>query len=262
MSSGVRLARGRHASSFIPRSSSLVRGFTLIELLVVVAIIAVLAAMLLPALQGARESGKAAVCVSNLKQLYVACAAYAADYNGRVPFREWYWQWMGSQYLGSGQNYPGALNGVRYPILQCPGEKGAVINGGPTSPVKMFDNPWAPTSYAMTYAIHGYVLTPTFTAVFGESTLDPTAWSAPSVYVTSASEVSFMMDCRVWSWGWQDPTFEGWVDIPWWSGWPSVYGYAFRHPGNRANVLYYDGHVAAVQSVDHTGKAVYTGKYP
>ena len=61
------------------------KGFTLIELLVVMAIIAILAAMLMPALQRAREAARRTSCLNNLKELGVGLAQHQKDHDGSMP---------------------------------------------------------------------------------------------------------------------------------------------------------------------------------
>src|SRR5579872_7481927 len=70
-------------------------GFTLIELLVVIAIIAILAAILFPVFAQAREKARAITCLSNLKQIGLACTMYTQDYDETLPFA---WSAQGGWY--------------------------------------------------------------------------------------------------------------------------------------------------------------------
>jgi prepilin-type N-terminal cleavage/methylation domain-containing protein len=97
--------------------------FTLIELLVVVAIIALLISILLPSLQGAREQGKRAACLSNMKAIALGCHMYAEEDKGEnvIPIHFMYrstqarsrWTWrMGEWFIWGGRSAPETITGM------------------------------------------------------------------------------------------------------------------------------------------------------
>src|SRR5262249_58309265 len=87
-------------------------GFTIIELLVVIFIIGLLVALLLPAVQAAREAARTAECKNHLHQISLALAEHA-DSQGAFPSSGWGWMWPPYPENGNGPRQPGSS---AYPI--------------------------------------------------------------------------------------------------------------------------------------------------
>jgi prepilin-type N-terminal cleavage/methylation domain-containing protein/prepilin-type processing-associated H-X9-DG protein len=154
-------------------SSRLRRGFTLIELLVVIAVIAMLMAILLPALGRAREQGKSTRCLSNLKQIGIAMHAYGADYNYLLPRAE----------LRPGVAVYSGID-MRWPVLFMPYLGGSHSSVQNYYELDVFDCPSYPLKdQTVDYCTNAFDLKGSGTEYFGFTKLDDFPRHGTTIYL-------------------------------------------------------------------------------
>jgi prepilin-type N-terminal cleavage/methylation domain-containing protein len=236
--------------------------YTLIELLVVVAIIAILASLLLPALARAKVEGKKAVCISNFHQLQLAWQLYTDDHNDRFPLNDlrsvqgevesdpnWVAGWMQRQ-----DNWLDNTNGTK--MIKTFGGIGSYLND-----VKIFkcpsDQSLAKIGGRQLPRVRSVAMNDYFGGQNGD--IDPNGDPTSYHYQTSANLLAHppLENGAVFIDTHEDSIASGFFQVappfaPWWEGFPGN-----RHAG--ATISFSDGHVICHRWLDERTKMPISG---
>lgn len=226
------------------------KAFTLIELLVVIAVIAILIGILLPALGMARDAGRAAVCLSNLRQMGVAATSYANDHQERL----WPRDSLRLMDLNTnaelidpdtGRRVPGRMyeyvNNVDA-IAECPqnrrraageGSTGGNMFGGKTD--LDFDYTFVRAMEGARVGLNIKMARVTNPAEFGVDVRPPTVWESSGGLTSFSGMMLYVEESTHW--------YNGRIRDLQWGNWDQM---TTRH-GGRGNAVYLEGHAEALK---------------